>query len=309
MAALAHIALANLASLLLAVPAPSPDAVKVTYLYSLSTAFGTVPLDAVTLSYDRQHHEIFVTGDGPARVFNQSGMEVFTFDDDPNLGRVRAVATLEGGDLLVLSWLESGAALIRCTFRGEFLSRLELRGVPADFAGANYTMMRQQGGKLYLADPSAMKVLVVDGEGSHVASWDLARLLEIAEQRLDFGIRGFNVDKDGNILFTVQALFKAYVLSPAGDMQAFGTRGGAPGKFNVVSGIARDDAGYFYVADILKSVVIVFDPEFRFVREFGYRGRGPHNLAAPEDLAVADGKLFVSQHARMGVSVFQVVQQ
>jgi hypothetical protein len=309
MTALAHIALASLSALTLAAPAPNPDAVKVTYLHSLSTSFGTVPLDSVTLSYDQEHHEVFVTGDGPARVFNESGMETFTFEDDPAVGRVRAVATLEGGDLLVLSWLESGAALIRCTFRGEFLSRLELRGVPAEFAGASYSMMRQQGGKLYLADPAAMKVLVIDGEGAYVASWDLARLLEVEDKRQDYGIRGFNVDKDGNILFTVQPLFRAFVLSPDGTMQMFGTRGGAPGKFNVVSGIARDDAGYFYVADILKSVVIVFDPEFRFVREFGYRGRGPHNLAAPEDLAVADGKLFVSQHARKGVSVFQVVQQ
>ena len=309
MATLVHIALANLASLLLAASAPTPDSVKVTYLHSLSTSFGTVPLDAVTLSYDREHHEIFVTGDGPTRVYNESGMEVFTFEDDPRVGRVRAVATLDGGDLLVLSWLENGAALIRCTFRGEFISRLELRGVPTEFAGVSYNMMRQLGGKLYLADPVAMKVLEVDGEGGYVASWDLARLLDVEEKRQDFGIRGFNVDKDGNILFTVQALFKAYVLSPAGDLQAFGSRGGAPGKFNVVSGIARDDAGYFYVADILKSAVVVFDPEFRFVHEFGYRGRGPHNLAAPEDLAVADGKLFVSQHARMGVSVFQVLQQ
>jgi DNA-binding beta-propeller fold protein YncE len=309
MATLVHIALANLSSLILAASAPTPDSVKVTYLHSLSTSFGTVPLDAVTLSYDREHHEIFVTGDGPARVYNESGMEVFIFDDDPNIGRIRSVATREDGDLLVLSTLESGAALIRCTFRGEFISRLELSGVPAGFAGANYSVMRQQGGQLYLADLNAMKVLVVDGEGTYVASWDLAPLLEVGEQREDYGLRGFNVDKDGNILFTVQALFKAFVLSPAGDLRAFGTRGGAPGKFNVVSGIARDDAGNFYVADILKSVVNVFDPEFRFVREFGYRGRGPHNLAAPEDLAVADGKLFVSQHARKGVSVFQVVQQ
>ncbi len=309
MVTLVHIALASLASLTLGAPAPNPDAVKVTYLHSLSTSFGTVPLDAVTLSYDREHHEIFVTGDGPARVFNESGMEIFIFEDDPRIGSARAVASLDGGDLLVLSLLESRTALVRCSFRGEFIARVEMSGVPADFANASYSVMRQRGGRLYLADLNAMKVLVVDGEGRYVASWDLAPLLEVGDQREDYGIRGFNVDKDGSILFTVQALFKAFVLSPAGDLRAFGTRGGAPGKFNVVSGIARDDAGNFYVADILKSVVNVYDPEFRFVREFGYRGRGPHNLAAPEDLAVADGKLFVSQHARKGVSVFQVVQQ
>jgi hypothetical protein len=309
MAAILQTALANVASLLLAVSAPTPDSLKVTYLHSLSTSFGTVPFDAVRLSYDREHHELFVTGDGPARVYNESGMETFTFEEDPDVGSFSSVATLAGGDLLVLSRLDGQTVLVRCTFRGEFISRLELRGVPAGFAGANYSVMRQQGGRLYLAEPNAMLVLVIETDGTYVASWDLARLMEVENQRQDYGIRGFNVDKDGNILFTVQVLFKAFVLSPAGDLQAFGTRGGAPGKFNVVSGIARDDAGYFYVADILKSVVIVFDPEFRFVREFGYRGGGPQNLAAPEDLAVAEGKLFVSQRARKGVSVFQVVQQ
>jgi DNA-binding beta-propeller fold protein YncE len=154
-----------------------------------------------------------------------------------------------------------------------------------------------------------MRVVVLDLSGACVATFDLAEKLGEAERRDDLGIRGFNVDGQGNVLFTVQPLFKAYVLSPEGEIKAFGTRGSAPGKFNVVSGIARDDAGNYYVADILKSAVLVFDPEFRFLREFGYRGGGESNLSAPEDLEIGAGKLFVSQHARQGVSVFRIAQQ
>ena len=60
------------------------------------------------------------------------------------------------------------------------------------------------------------------------------------------------------------------------------------------------------MADILKSAIIVFDPEYQFVKEFGYRGSGPGNIAAPNELAMSDDKLFVGQTPRRGVSVFQV---
>jgi DNA-binding beta-propeller fold protein YncE len=182
--------------------------------------------------------------------------------------------------------------------------------VPPAFEGAvRHGAMRYRAGRIYLGDLVGMRVVVLELSGACVATFDLAEKLGEAERRNDLGIRGFNVDGQGNVLFTVQPLFKAYVLSPEGELKTFGTRGSAPGKFNVVSGIARDDAGNYYVADILKSAVLVFDPEFRFLREFGYRGGGESNLSAPEDLEIGAGNLFVSQHARQGVSVFRIAQQ
>jgi hypothetical protein len=108
------------------------------------------------------------------------------------------------------------------------------------------------------------------------------------------------------MLFTIQPLFAAYIMTPDGKIQQFGKKGSAPGKFNIVGGIARDDAGYFYVVDVLKSAIIVFDRDFVFRKEFGYRGAGPGNLAAPEQIAAGGNRLFVSNRARKGVSVFQI---
>jgi DNA-binding beta-propeller fold protein YncE len=88
----------------------------------------------------------------------------------------------------------------------------------------------------------------------------------------------------------------------------FGQRGSAPGKFNVVGGIARDARGNFYVADMLKSAILVFDREYQFVKEFGYRGYGPGNLVAPASLAASEDKLFVAQVPRRGVSVFRIAE-
>ncbi|HSN92778.1 MAG TPA: hypothetical protein VLS93_16215 [Anaeromyxobacteraceae bacterium] len=307
MSVFAAIALAPLASAAIAaVPAPS-EAVEVDYLYSLSNTFGSIPLAGAFLSYDRDFRELFAIGDGFVRVFNESGMEVFAFGEDPEVGTVRGVGTLDSGDLVVQAIREGGVQLVRCNFRGEFLEVIEPRGVPAGFERALLGRMRYQGGKIYLADLGGMRILVLDAKGEVLASHDVAEKLQMVKERESLGLRGFNVDREGNLLFTIQPLFRGYVMSPAGEIQEFGQKGSAPGKFNIVGGIARDDAGNLYVADILKSAILVFDREYRFVREFGYRGMKPQNLAAPEELeATGDGRLFVSQNTRRGVSVFQV---
>jgi hypothetical protein len=281
----------------------------VTYLYNLSSSFGPLPLSNVQLSYDREHRELFVTGDGPVRVFNDSGMETFTFGDDPELGFVLSVASTEGGALVALAAQAGRMAIVRCSFRGEFRGVIEPRGVPEAYAHLVPSILRYHDGKLYLADQAGMRILVLDLEGNYVAGYDVAAKLNEAPRRDDLGLRGFNVDREGNILFTIQPLFTAYTMSPEGEIQAFGQRGSAPGKFNIVGGIARDDAGNYYVSDMLKSAVLVFDKDRVWRSEFGYRGPRPGNLAAPEDVVAVGDRVFVSQRARRGVSVFRVARQ
>lgn len=286
---------------------PAAGAFEVSYQYSLSTVTGVVPFAAVRLGLDPWHEEIFVVGDGLVRIFNRSGMEVFAFGNDPELGVPSGAVALENGDLLVLAYADGRPSLVRCNFRGEPVAKVPLKGVPAAFAdGFLPGAIASAASHVYLADKGAMKVLVTELDGTYVDSFDVARLLEVGDRRGDYGLAGFNVDRDGNVLFTVQPLFSAYVLSPKGDLRGFGQRGSAPGKFNVVGGIARDDQGYLYVTDVLKSAVLVFDPEFRFVKEFGYRGSRSSNLVAPIDVVAVGGHLYVAQNARRGVSVFKV---
>jgi hypothetical protein len=101
-------------------------------------------------------------------------------------------------------------------------------------------------------------------------------------------------------------MFKACVISADGTLRSFGIKGSAPGKFNVVSSLAVDDKGFYYVTDILKSAVLVFDKDFRWLKEFGYRGNRPGSLFSPVDIAAGGGRIFVSQYARKGVSVFKI---
>jgi len=68
-----------------------------------------------------------------------------------------------------------------------------------------------------------------------------------------------------------------------------------------------DDQGYYYVADRLKSVVLIFDKDFNFQTEFGYRGFKPQNLIGPRNLGLdQNGRLYVSQLSNRGVSVFKI---
>ncbi len=302
-------AAALLAATLAAAREPSPPptgGIDAEYLHSFSTNFGKLPLSGVGLSYDPLHREVYVTGDGPVRVFNDSGMEVYTFRESPELAAALGVAAMEDGDLVALVRRLNGYALLRCTFRGEVISEIVPRNVPEPYASITPGIMRYASGKIYLADDAAMRILVLDQAGQYVASYDVAEKIEMADQRAELGMRGFGVDGEGNLLFTIQPLFKAYVMTPAGAVQGFGVRGSAPGRFNIVGGITRDAAGNYYVADMLKSAILVFDRNFRFVKEFGYRGPTEGSLAVPEEIVVGGDKLFVSNRGRKGVSVFHV---
>jgi DNA-binding beta-propeller fold protein YncE len=98
-----------------------------------------------------------------------------------------------------------------------------------------------------------------------------------------------------------------YKVSQSGKVTSFGKPGGAPGMFNVVSGIAVDNDGRIFVTDKLKSVVMVFDRAFKFLTEFGYRGNAPGNLIGPASVALGNnGQVYVTQSLKVGVSVFSI---
>jgi hypothetical protein len=187
--------------------------------------------------------------------------------------------------------------------------KLTVTGIPPEFSSffPNYLFYRE--GKFLFLSSNGMRVIVTDRNGAFVKGYDLASILEIPEKdRPNTEIFGFSLDTEGNMLFTVPVLFRAFVVSPDGKVAAsFGKAGSAPGLFGVVSGIARDDRGNCLVVERLRSVVMVFDKEFRFLKEFGYRGDKPGNLVRPSEVAVGNaGKIYVTQLMDRGISVFHV---
>jgi DNA-binding beta-propeller fold protein YncE len=300
---------AALLLLAMCVPSWSWAGVKATFLYNLSNFSGTVPYHWVRESVDPERNEIYVVAGDSVAVFNSSGMEVYRFGDDLNIGVFIDVSSESNGNILILSSVGGRFKLTRCNYRGEPQSGIDLRGIPKEFAGISPGRLLLKNGKLYLADLIAKKVVATDTNGVFQEGHDIAPLLADFEEKpgADYDIAAITVDGEGNLFFTVPTMFKAFRLSPDGKLSAFGSAGNLPGKFNLVSGIATDDRGNIFVTDILRSVVAVFDKEFKFQAQFSQRGLGPGDLIAPSELVIdKSGKLYVSQGGKRGVSVFGV---
>jgi len=296
-------------------PAQASAEVNSTYLYSLANFFGKLPYNDVRVRVDKVRDEVYVVERGLVRVFNEYGMEFFWFGDNPELESIYDLAVDEAGALFLLSLGISNPGttseyfLIRCNYRGDVKEKMRVTGLPPGFSGFVPTHMFFRDGHLLFLNNTKMQVVVTDRKGVFQKGYDLADIIEIPEKdRSNTEIFGFNLDSEGNMLFTVAVLHRAFVVSPDGKVTAsFGKAGSAPGLFGVVGGIAKDDLGNYLVAERLRSVVMVFNKEFQFLKEFGYRGDKPGNLIRPNEVAVGNaGKIFVNQLRNRGVSVFSV---
>ena len=284
--------------------------VETTFMYRLSGFGGIIPFNGANIFADDERSEIYVADprEGDIRIFNDRGMEVYHFGDDGSLGTIGDLAVDGDGNILVLSRKAFRFVILVCNFRGEFVSELELKDLPPEFSGFSPDRIVYRRNQLYLVNTARLAIVVTDSNGVYRRGYNVGDLAGFAEKdRGNMDIGGFSVDPQGNMLFTIPVLFSAYKLTPDEKLAAFGTPGSAPGKFNLVGGIVADDRGYFYVADKLKSAVLIFDPNFRFQRQFGYRGRAPQNLITPNNLVLdAQNRLYVSQMGKRGVSVFKI---
>ncbi len=291
------------------------EGVRVSYLYKLSDFFGPEPLSWPQISADPAGKEIYVTHQNSVRIFDENGMEMYRFGDDEGrgAGSISDAAADDEGNIVLLTYEFSAGArrfsLVLCNYRGEPRGKIELKGMPADFTEKFFPdSLVYRDNRLYLCDSGSMKVVVSDKEGKIERTVDIQKLLKARPDRpgQQMDLAGFNVDGQGNLLFTVSVLFRAFRLSPEGVLTGFGQRGSSPGKFNVASGIAADDQGYYYVSDRLKCAVLVFDKDLNYVLQFGYRGYEGDGLIVPAGLLVSGNRLYVTQAASMGVSVFRI---
>jgi len=197
---------------------------------------------------------------------------------------------------------------VRCNFRGEVTGKIEIKNLPAQFSGFSPSRVVCLKDKIYLADLYGLKIVITGLDGTFKDGYDLPQMLSLDEKtKGEAEIIGFSVVDDGSVLFTIPVFFSAYRIYPDRKVVSFGRPGSAPGKFNLVRGIAVDSRGNYLVVDRLKSTVQIFDRDFKYVTQFGYRGLRPGNLIAPDDVAVdASDRVYVTQNAQRGVSVYSV---
>ncbi len=298
------------------VTAADETSLEVSFLYPLSNFSGPVPSIGAKLAVDPELDEVYAMNPRKktVQIFNETGMETFSFGE--NFPGMADISIGDQGDIFLLTGYGQTAKIHRTNYRGELVETITLKNIPHQYSNFAAVRLVYRGEFLYLIDPQSLAILVVDKSGNfeeahnlrsplrRFAQGDRKKLKELKE--IDF--TGFDVDQHGNMFFTIPSMFTAFRLSPAGELAYFGRSGSAPGKFGVVSGIAVDDMGNIYVSDRLRCVVLIFNSDFVFQKEFGHRGYRPSNLIVPMDVAISsDGKVYVSQAGNRGVSVFKVV--
>lgn len=276
-----------------------------TYLYTLANFGGKLPYDWARIYVDQERDETYVIYQNVIRIFGSSGMEVFSFGDDLDLGLIADAAVDDRGDIILLSYKAEQPLVTRCTYRGVPIGQVQIRNVPAGVVFGPNRMIFSNG-RLYFAALSTGTLIVTDATGQYREHANLLSGLEgTPKEKTEAEITGLSVDRDGSIFFTVPVVFRAFKRAPDGTTTSFGRPGSTPGRFGVVAGIVADSRGNVIVIDKLKCAVMVFDKDFNFLTEFGMRGLRPENLIVPDDVAIDKrDRIYVTQGRRRGISVF-----
>ncbi|HEU5182090.1 MAG TPA: hypothetical protein VFW45_14995 [Candidatus Polarisedimenticolia bacterium] len=293
--------------------AMSQAASPTSFMYLLSDFTGVIPYSDVKLHADRAHDEIYAILGNTIRTFNAAGMEIYSFTIDPALGTVYDLVVEEDGGLLLLVLdLQPGEPLrwfiLRCDYRGRPQAELPLTGLPPELVSFRPNAMFLETDRLLLVAKADLEVVSFDRGGRFRERIDLAARCKVADfRRAGHEIAGFDVAENGDLLFTVPTLFRAFVVPRQGEFRSFGHPGSTSGSFGVVDGIVADDQGGALVADKNRGVVMRFDRNLEFVAEFGDAGEGPALLIRPAELAFGShSTLYVTQARDRGVAVFRL---
>jgi DNA-binding beta-propeller fold protein YncE len=196
--------------------------------------------------------------------------------------------------------------------------------------------------RLYVADPAALRVNVID-----LKTHEVMTIAETKEEELRSPV-GVVADAEGRIYVSDSILKKvlvfdkkgAYLSQFEGDFQrptslaidlirrevyvadtadnkiyryttggkrisGFGTHGFAAGELYYPSHLFVDKEGLLYVNDAMNSRVQIFTPEGTFLRTIGRRGTGRGDLDKPKGIAVdRHGNVYVADSLQDTVKIF-----
>ena len=175
--------------------------VRASYQYTLSNFGGRLPYDWVRLHVDQERGETYVLYGNQVRIFSASGMEVFGFGDDLNLGQLIDVAVDRNGDIILLSYKHPNTLVTRCTFRGVPIAPIEITNLP-DGTDFSPNRMVYRNGQFYFASLSAASVIITSGDGKFRERISFLPMVDAEDkQKTGAEMSGFAVDPDGNIFF------------------------------------------------------------------------------------------------------------
>src|SRR5512143_1518157 len=105
--------------LIFAAPTQAAESnINAAYLFNLSDFDGTIPYSGARTFTDDPRSETYVVVTGGVDIYNGSGMQVYHFDYDRELGGVFDAAVDETGDILLLTYRDGVFRIVHCNYRG-----------------------------------------------------------------------------------------------------------------------------------------------------------------------------------------------
>jgi DNA-binding beta-propeller fold protein YncE/tetratricopeptide (TPR) repeat protein len=159
------------------------------------------------------------------------------------------------------------------------------------------------GGKLYLADTDAHRIIVLDQDGKLALSWG-SKGSKAGQFKLPSGIA---IDEKGQVYVSDTGNHRIQVFTSAGKLlRSFGSKGDGSREFRSPSGIAVSH-GMLYLADTGNSRVLVLTTDGIFIREITLKAlkKKDDAMKAPVGVAVdAQNTIYVLDAEANAVRVF-----
>ena len=290
------------------------DGIQVTFRSVLSDFNGPVRIGEARVAVDPESAEVVTAVGRDVRVFNDFGMEVFSFRSPLDFGAILDVAMEPDGSILTLAYrIETSDdlppfAIVRHDYRGQKVGELDLSRLDGIYGELRPNRILNDRDGIIVANTMQLLAVRVDRDGTFVRGWDLAEILGILREDVgSLELNGFGVDADGNLLVTVGTRGLAVVLFSDGTVVRFGKSGSAVGGFGNIGAIARDRLGRIYVADKIRGVILVFDGEFRVLAEFGPERTPFGSIGTPAGVWTSgSGRIYVTQVGERGVWAYDV---
>ena len=246
------------------------------------------------MAFDVAHDEVIVANTGLGRI------EFFGRDAQPHGYFVHRVTGEDGverdglpkhvavdsqGRILVVDAFASYIDV--CDFRGTSLKRIHLPAPDSAGAGGPGPLAVATDGRIVVASRQKTGgVWVLDADGKPLAHWGVAGT---APGQLR-AIAGVAVAPNGEIAVTcVLTELGVQVFDAGGNyLRGFGAHDIGPGRFSVPNGIIITPDSRYWVSDMMRHNVQVFDPAGKLLGVLG-GGEGPGSMLYPSALA-SDGK-------------------
>ncbi len=153
---------------------------------------------------------------------------------------------------------------------------------------------------LYIVDMTA-RIQVFDTEGNFLRGW------HTPDHKIGRPT-GMSIGPDGRVWVADTHYFRVLVYSPEGKLLHIfgGQKGEKPGQFGLVTSVAHDSAGNFYVSEYGDfDRIQKFTPEGKFIRQWGGHGSEPGQFIRPQKMAVdAHDHIWVTDACNHRIQVF-----